>query len=342
MNAFLAGISKPMILGFLGVLLLGVGVGATVAMLTGPDTSGMVWIEGGEFLMGSNDARLHDTRPVHPVKVDGFWIDEAELTNAQWKKFIAATGFVTIAERVPTAEQYPGAKPEMLFAGSPVFTPPVGLSEAECQECLRGGHCDMWWKYVAGANWMHPGGKWTVIPGDNFPVVHIAYLDALAYCKWSGKRLPTEAEWEFAARGGLEGKAFYWGNEAKVEGKAMANTFQGSFPSKDTGDDGFAGIAPVKQYKPNAYGLYDMSGNVWEWCSDWYQEKAYGQREYVNPKGPNFGIPLGESTESQRVLRGGSFLCADSYCIRYVAGARHHGSPDTGQSHTGFRCVYSR
>jgi len=240
---------------------------------------GMVWIPGGEFLMGCEDPRsclcggpdaMNDARPIHRVYVDGFWMDKTEVTNEQFAKFVEATNYVTIAERTPRAEDFPNAPPENLVAGSTVFTPtpgPVPLNNHY-----------RWWRYQKGANWRHPNGPDSDIRGqENVPVVHIAYDDALAFCKWAGKRLPTEAEWEFAARGGLEQKLYAWGDELKPDGKWMANIYQGKFPVQggDTGEDGFAGIAPVAQYPANAYGLHDVAGNVWEWCSDWYRPDYY-------------------------------------------------------------------
>ena len=239
-----------------------------------PAPEGMVWIPGGEFSMGSDGkcdgksccspATVADALPIHRVYVDGFWMDATDVTNAEFEKFVKATGYVTIAERAPTKEEFPTAPPENLVAGSVVFTPTSGPVPLD-------NHFQ-WWSYVKGANWRHPEGPQSDIKGrENYPVVQIAYPDAEAYAKWAGKRLPTEAEWDFAARGGLSGKLYAWGDEFKPGGKFMANTYQGQFPVKDTGEDGFAGIAPVKSFPPNGYGLYDMAGNVWQWCSDWYR-----------------------------------------------------------------------
>jgi formylglycine-generating enzyme required for sulfatase activity len=335
-------LSKPLIWGLLAALLIGVGIGVSIAMFSADDFAGMVWLEGGEYVMGTDDPRFQDAAPAHKVRVDGFWIDATEVTNAQWKKFVAATDYKTIAERTPTAEQYPNAPPENLVAGSLVFRPPLDLTEQECADCVAGNKFQRWWKYVHGANWRHPEGPGSEPLGDDYPVVHIAFDDALAFCKWANKRLPTEAEWEFAARGGLHRKPYYWGDEKRPGGKWMANTWQGRFPARDTGDDGFAGLAPVKSFPPNPWGLYDMSGNVWEWCADWYRADYYRISDYDNPKGPAYSIDPCGHNEPKRVLRGGSYLCADTYCVRYMAGARNHGAPDTGQSHTGFRCVRSR
>src|SRR5271154_1173160 len=308
--------------------------------------AGMVWIPGGEFSMGAqtadtmNDVGMKatlDSRPVHRVYVDGFWMDKTDVTNAEFARFAKATGYITVAERKPRAEDFPGAPPENLVAGSVVFAPPdhpVPLDD----------HFQ-WWSYVHGANWRHPEGPNSDIKGkDNYPVVQIAYPDALAYARWAHKRLPTEAEWEFAARGGLAGKIYDWGDEFKPNGKWMANTHQGHFPDKDTGVDGYVGIAPVAQFPANGYGLYDMAGNVWQWTSDWYRPDYYAQLaasevEARNPKGPDSPFDPGEPTEKKRVHRGGSFLCTDQYCSRYMVGTRGKGEISTGTNHLGFRCV---
>ena len=239
----------------------------------------MVWVPGGEFSMGSVDPRatlyggpdaMRDARPVHRVYVDGFWMDATEVTNEQFEQFVKATGYVTIAERTPTQEEFPTAPPENLVAGSTVFTPtpsPVPLND----------HFQ-WWRYQKGANWRHPNGPDSDLRGrEKYPVVHIAYDDAVAYATWARKRLPTEAEFEFAARGGLSGKIYTWGDELYPGDRFMANTLQGLFPVRDTGEDGFAGIAPVKSFPANGYGLYDIAGNVWEWTSDWYRPDYYAQ-----------------------------------------------------------------
>jgi formylglycine-generating enzyme required for sulfatase activity len=318
---------------------------------SGEAPAGMVWISGGEFSMGSDDPRgclcggpdaMPDARPIHRVYVDGFWMDQTEVTNEQFADFVAATGYVTIAEQTPRAEDFPGAPPENLVPGSTVFTPT--LEPVPLDSHYR------WWSYVKGANWRHPLGPETDIRGrEKQPVVHVAYDDAVAYCQWSGKRLPTEAEWEFAARGGLSGSIYAWGDDLKPDGKWMANIFQGKFPVKgqDTGEDGFVGISPVAQFPPNGYGLYDIAGNVWEWCSDWYRHDYY---EFLaetypvahNPRGPDTPFDPQEPTERKRVHRGGSFLCTDQYCTRYMVGTRGKGEVSTATNHTGFRCVKSR
>ena len=312
---------------------------------SGPAPEGMVWVPGGEFSMGSDDPTMSlcggrdampDARPVHRVYLDGFWMDKTEVTNAQFEAFAKATGYVTIAEQTPKAEDFPGAPPENLVAGSIVFAPPDTMVPLDNH--MR------WWAYAKGANWRHPEGKGSDLTGrENYPVVHIAYPDAEAYAKWAGKRLPTEAEWEFAARGGLSGQLYAWGDDLKPGNKWPANIYEGKFPISDTGEDGFKGIAPVAQYSPNGYGLYDIAGNVWEWCSDWYRPDTYqrdaGKEVARNPQGPADSFDPSEPGEKKRVHRGGSFLCTDQYCTRYMVGTRGKGSYDTGTSHLGFRCV---
>jgi formylglycine-generating enzyme required for sulfatase activity len=311
-----------------------------------PSPPGMVWIPGGEFSMGAMDAPatardgMHaadDARPVHRVFVDGFWMDETDVTNEEFARFVRATGYMTIAERTPTADEFPGAPPENLVAGSVVFSPPA-------HPVVLNDHYQ-WWLYVKGANWRHPEGPNTNLKGrEKYPVVQVAYPDAFAYAKWAGKRLPTEAEWEFAARGGLAGKRYPWGDQFRPSGKWMANTHQGHFPEIDTGEDGYAGIAPVAQFPSNGYGLYDMAGNVWQWTSDWYRPGYYWQLAAAggvtrNPQGPDKPYDPAEPSEKKRVHRGGSFLCTDQYCSRYVVGTRGKGEVTTGTNHLGFRCV---
>jgi formylglycine-generating enzyme len=297
--------------------------------------AGMVWIPGGEFAMGSE--QFPDARPVHRVAVDGFWMDVTEVTNAEFDAFVRATSYVTVAERTPQAADYPGAPPENLVAGSVVFSPPP-------KEVPLDNHYQ-WWRYQKGADWRHPEGPGSSIADRmDHPVVHVAYEDVLAYAKWAKKRLPTEAEWEFAARGGLDGKAYVWGDEFRPNGKFMANTFQGHFPDKNTGEDGFVGTSPVKAFPPNGYGLYGMAGNVWEWVTDWYRPDYYAKLAEAggvtrNPKGPDDSFDPLEPRAVKRVQKGGSFLCTDQYCSRYMPGGRGKGEPDTGTSHTGFRCV---
>jgi sulfatase modifying factor 1 len=248
-----------------------------IPMPPGPAPEGMVWIPGGEFSMGAEE--FPDAQPWHRVSVDGVWMDKTEVTNDQFAKFVKATTYVTVAERAPRAEDFPGAPPENLVAGSVVFSPP--------DQPVKLNNHFQWWSYVKGANWRHPEGPDSTIKDrGKYPVVHIAYQDALAYAKWAGKRLPTEAEFEFAQRGGLEKKPYAWGDELKPGGKFMANTFQGHFPEKNTKEDGHERAAPVASFPPNAYGLYDMAGNVWEWTSDWYRHDYYKTVAAEGPHGP--------------------------------------------------------
>ena len=310
---------------------------------------GMVWIPGGEFSMGAGDVEQEgdragcsspaaDARPVHRVYVDGFWMDTTEVTNEQFSRFVDATGYVTVAERKPTAKEFPDAPPEKLIAGSVVFDPPhhaVPLAD----------HL-VWWSYVEAASWRHPFGAHSdARASGRLPVVHVAYDDAAAYAKWAGKRLPTEAEFEFAARGGVAGKLYPWGDEIRPGGRWMANTFQGHFPDHDTGEDGWKGIAPVASYPPNAYGLYDMTGNAWEWVGDWYRPDYYATLASHglarNPHGPTDSVDPSEPGVPKRVQRGGSFLCTSQYCARYLVGSRGKGEPSSGANHLGFRCVVS-
>jgi formylglycine-generating enzyme len=312
-----------------------------------PAPPGMVWIPGGEFSMGAQDPPdvsdaltlqgASDARPVHRVFVDGFWMDETEVTNEQFAAFVAATGYVTVAERAPRAEDFPGARPDLLVAGSVVFSPPG--EPVSLHDPLQ------WWSYVPGASWRHPLGPASTIDGkERDPVVHVAYEDALAYAEWAGKRLPTEAEWEFAARGGLSGKLFPWGDEFAPAGHWMGNTHQGHFPDHDMGADRFAGIGPVAQFAPNGYGLYDVGGNVWEWVSDWYRPDYYAELAAAgavarNPQGPSSSHDPSEPGVRKRGHRGGSFLCTDQYCARYRVGTRGKGDVGTGTNHLGFRTV---
>ncbi len=313
--------------------------------------AGMVWIPGGEFKMGSTDPLARpDESPVHRVRVDGFWMDQTEVTNAQFAAFVAATGYKTVAERPVDWEELkkqaaPGTpKPDdaLLQPGSLVFTPP--------DRPVSTADVTAWWSWTLGANWRHPSGPGSNIEGrDNYPVVQIAYEDAVAYAAWAGKRLPTEAEWEFAARGGLDGAMNVWGN-TPIDAK-HANTWQGHFPDANTEEDGHRLAAPVKSFPPNGYGLYDMAGNVWEWCSDLYRPDAYARRLMEaggpsslieNPKGPTSSLdPRNPHSPESRVHRGGSFLCNDSYCASYRPSARMAAPPDTGLQHLGFRCVLS-
>lgn len=310
------------------------------------DTSvkGMVFIKGGAFMMGGDNSQASaDEYPKHKVQVSSFWMDATEVTNAQFAKFVEATNYITTAERKPDWEEMkktlpPGTpKPpdSMLVAASLVFHPtsgPVDLHDYS-----------QWWSWVKGADWNHPEGPNSNIKGkENDPVVQVSWYDAMAYCKWAGKRLPTEAEWEFAARGGLQNEIYPWGNEPINSGKAKANSWEGNFPYYNNKNDGFIGLAPVRSFSPNGYGLYDMAGNVWEWCSDWYDisyYKSFGNTIAINPKGPEKSFDPDEPYTPKRSLRGGSFLCNDSYCSGYRVARRMKSSPDTGLEHTGFRCV---
>lgn len=307
---------------------------------------GMVWIEGGTFAMGAADAEGRpDESPQHQVKVNGFWMDATEVTNAQFAAFVQATGYITTAERAPDWEelkkQLPPGTPKphdsLLVAASLVFNPPaqpVPLHNAA-----------QWWSWEKGADWRHPQGAGSSIEGkENFPVVQVSWDDAVAYAQWAGKRLPTEAEWEYAARGGIRAQVYPWGNEAVEQGQPKANTWQGSFPNRNTGWDKYQGLAPVMSFASNKFGLYDMAGNVWEWCSDWYGADYYqtvASRESDNPTGPGRSFDPQEPTVPKRVVRGGSFMCHDSYCKGYRVTSRMKTSADTGLEHTGFRCVAS-
>jgi formylglycine-generating enzyme len=297
--------------------------------------AGMVWIPGGRFWMGTE--HLEDARPVHEVEVQGFWMDRTDVTNEEFARFVKATGYVTIAEHPLDPKEFPNLAPGELAAGSVVFTPPTHAISLENPLA--------WWKFVRGAGWRHPEGPNSDIEGkENHPVVHIAWPDAMAYAKWAGKRLPTEAEWEFAARGGLDRQNYVWGNELKPGGKWKANTFQGHFPNRNTSEDGYDGIAPVASFEPNGYGLYDMSGNVWQWVSDWYRPDYYAQLQRsgavaIGPQGPHDSYDPQEPGIRKRVQKGGSFLCTDQYCERYMPGARGKGDAETGTNHLGFRCV---
>jgi formylglycine-generating enzyme required for sulfatase activity len=324
----------------------------------GPDTSkwpakpwpsGMVWIPAGEFQMGGvgPEAR-QDEFPIHPVKVDGFWMDETVVTNAQFRAFVKATGYLTTAERKPDWEEMkktlpPGTpKPpdDVLVPGSLVFVPtdgPVPLNDVS-----------QWWHWVPGASWQHPLGPKSTLAkkDDDYPVVHVSWDDAVAYCKWAGKRLPTEAEWEYASLGGGPARRFVWGEEPPSDTFLPANLWKGGFPYEKKPPDGYFLTAPARSFAPNGYGLYNMIGNVWQWCSDWYRDDTYatlakGKQPTVNPQGPSESYDPEEPITPKRVNRGGSFLCNAGYCASYRPAARMKTSPDSGLLHTGFRAMMS-
>ena len=300
----------------------------------------MVLVPGGTFRMGS-DRHYPEEAPVHRVTVDAFRIDRTPVTNAQFRAFVRATGHVSVAEKRPDAKDYPGALPHMLQAGSLVFKPPKG------QVDLR--DWGSWWRFKFGAHWRRPRGAGSSIAGlDEHPVVHVAYADAQAYAAWAGKELPTEAEWEFAARGGLDGVEFAWGDELIPGGRHMANTWQGAFPHQNLAEDGFERTSPVTAFPPNSYGLHDMIGNVWEWTADFYSNQHAGEAPKAccvpqNPRGgredESYDPSQPEIRVPRRVIKGGSHLCAPNYCRRYRPAARHPHSVDTSTSHVGFRCV---
>lgn len=304
-----------------------------------PPAREMIWIPGGTFLMGSND-HYPEEAPVHPVTVSGFWIDRTQVTNAAFRRFVKAAGYVTVAERVPDAADYPGALPEMLVAGSITFRQPPGRVSMHT-------HYN-WWQWVPGASWRHPEGPGSMLDGrERHPVVHVAWEDVAAYAEWAGKAIPTEAEWEYAARGGHDGWVYAWGDELVPKGKMLANYWQGEFPWQNLALDGFERTAPVGSFPPNDYGLSDMIGNVWEWTADWYTSQhaplanccgavtvnptGGGREASIDPNEPG-AIP-------RKVLKGGSFACAENYCRRYRPAARIHHPIDTGTNHIGFRCV---
>ena len=301
---------------------------------------GMTWVPGGTFQMGSDDF-YPEERPVHRVALDGFWMDEHPVTNAEFRRFVEATGYVTVAERPPDPKEYPGVDPDFLVPGSLVFRPPphrVNLRDHRA-----------WWAYVPGASWRHPQGPASTVEDQvDHPVVHVAYEDAEAYAAWAGKSLPTEAEWEFAARGGLEGKAYVWGDEFAPQGQLMANTWQGEFPGQNLKRDGYEGTSPVGAFPANGYGLFDMAGNVWEWTRDLFTLRL-PQKPSMSccaPHNPRVDSPV-ENLDSnlpdahipRRVVKGGSHLCAPNYCLRYRPAARQGEAVETSTSHIGFRCI---
>jgi formylglycine-generating enzyme len=317
-----------------------IGFAAPVPLSQEPGHSDMVWIPGATFRMGS-DKHYPEEAPSHRVTVSDFWMDRTPVVNRDFRKFVNATGYLTLAETPPDAKDYPGALPHMLKAGSLVFTPPKHAVD------LR--NWSQWWRFKFGANWRRPHGPRSSISGlDDHPVVHIAHRDAEAYAKWAGKDLPTEAEWEFAARGGLDGAEFAWGDELRPGGKQMANTWQGAFPHENLGRASDARTSNVAAFPPNGYGLYDMIGNVWEWTTDWWstQHEADAAKPCCIPQDPRGGREqdsydpcLPKIKIPRKVLKGGSHLCAPNYCRRYRPAARHAEAVDTSTSHVGFRCV---
>ena len=305
-----------------------------------PPPQGMVWIPDGTFRMGSEDF-YPEERPVHRVTVDGFWMDEHPVTNAEFCRFVEATGYVTVAERRPDPKDYPGVDPAFLVPGSLVFRrPPHRVSLKDHR---------VWWAYVPGASWRHPEGAESTAEGrDDHPVVHVAYEDAQAYAEWAGKDLPTEAEWEFAARGGLDAAKYAWGDEFIPYGNLMANTWQGEFPWQNLKSDGYEGTSPVGAFPANGYGLYDMAGNVWEWTSDFFRSRHPGEtgKSCCTPRNPRVDTPetslmtnLPDAHIPRRVVKGGSHLCAPNYCLRYRPAARQGEAVETSTGHIGFRCI---
>ena len=337
--------SRILLLGGLAAAAFATTFGVVKLLHSQSTPLGMVWIPGGGFTMGSElpDARP-DERPTHRVIVNGFWMDATEVTNRQFREFVEASGHVTTAETAPDVAAIMGQMPpgtpmppaENLVPGSLVFNAPdhpVALDDIR-----------QWWTWTPGADWRHPEGPGSSIEGkEDYPVVHVSWDDAAAYAKWAGKRLPTEAEWEFAARGGMDGRHFVWGDEPVSDTRPQANIWQGSFPHENQATDGYTRTAPVRSFSPNGYGLFDMAGNVWEWCGDWYAVDAYAQRAngsvLSNPLGPQRSFDPRRPEMPQRIQRGGSFLCNAAYCSSYRPSARMGCAPDTGMSHVGFRCV---
>ncbi len=348
---------KPMIQALSGILFLFFTVACNhtttkkdTIQTTQPDSTiyeNMVWIPGGTFKMGTDDPNsMPNERPSHEVSVNGFWIDKYDVTNAEFRRFVEATGYVTTAEKPINWEelkkQLPPGTPRpsesMLQPGSLVFTPP--------QHAVDLMDMSGWWTWTTGTSWKHPQGPGSSIEGkDNYPVVQVSWDDAQAYAQWAGKRLPTEAEWEYASRGGSVDTRYYWGNDFKLNGQFMANTFTGDFPYNNNNEDGYPGIAPVGSFPPNGYGLYDMAGNVWQWTADLYNEKDHTQMASIScdiPEGMSPKPIQATEGEIRRVTKGGSFLCNPSYCESYRPSARRGTPYDTGMGHIGFRCVVNK
>lgn len=302
-----------------------------------PPFKGMRWIPGGTFLMGS-DSHYPEEAPVHKVSVPGFWMDQCAVTNREFNGFVEETGYVTLAERPANPDDYPGAKPELLAPSSVVFKKPAQRVDL--------GNRYNWWIYVRGANWRHPRGPASTIKGlIDHPVVHVAYADIEAYAKWAGKDVPSEAEWEFAARGGLDGAEYVWGSDFTADGQHIANTWQGEFPVQNKLEDGYEWTAPVGSFPANGYGLHEMAGNVWEWTADWYQDHGRIDSPCCtldNPRGGERETSHGSEDAARiprKVMKGGSYLCAPNYCRRYRPAARMAQPIDTSTCHLGFRCV---
>jgi formylglycine-generating enzyme required for sulfatase activity len=313
---------------------------AARSTLDDSETAGMVFLPGGTFRMGS-DHHYPEEAPSHRASVGAFWIDRTPVTNRQFKAFVKATGHVTTAQIPPDPKDYPGALPGMLYAGSLMFAPPSRVANLS--------DWSQWWTFMKGADWRHPyGPKSNINVLDHHPVVHVSFSDALAYAEWAGKDLPTEAEWEFAARGGLQDEEFAWGDMLTPSGKHMANTWQGAFPLQNLNEDGYERTSPVTAFPPNGYGIHDMIGNVWEWTSDWWSaaHEADAAKPCCIPQNPRGGREDGSYDPCQqaiqiprKVLKGGSHLCAPNYCRRYRPAARHAQPVDTSTGHVGFRCV---
>ena len=304
-----------------------------------PPHPGMVWVPGGTFTMGS-EKHYPEEAPAHQVTVSGFWMDQYQVTNRDFERFVSATKYVTVAERTPNPKLYPGAPLDVLVPGSIMFR------KAKTKVNLN--NYFNWWQFVPGINWRKPQGSGTSARKlRKHPVVHLAYEDVAAYAQWAGKAIPTEAQWEFAARGGLEQAAYVWGDEFAPDGAMMANTWQGEFPWQNLKSDGFELTAPVGSYPPNGYGLYEMAGNVWEWTQDWFRSQHDKPTKScctpVNPRGATVEESVDpnqlESPIPRKVTKGGSFLCAPNYCLRYRPAARSPQTIDTSTCHIGFRCV---